>query len=154
MIALASLVCGLIFGFGLLTSGLTQPAKVQGFLDIFGRWDPTLAFVMAAALVVASMGFGLVRQRRRPVLTAQLLWPTRRDIDRPLVVGSILFGAGAGMVGVCPGAALVNLSTLTPGAMALVLAMAAGMIVKDLWDGWHPAGIAAGDDPLAASTDG
>ena len=88
--ALASFVCGLIFGFGLLISGMTQPAKVLGFLDIFGRWDPTLAFVMAAALVVSGIGFALVRQRKRPVLAAQYLWPTRTDIDRRLVVGSVL----------------------------------------------------------------
>jgi uncharacterized membrane protein YedE/YeeE len=154
MIALASLVCGLILGFGLLTAGVTQPAKVQGFFDIFGRWDPTLAFAMAAALVVSSIGFWLVRQRTRPVLTAQFLWPTRSDIDRQLVVGSILFGIGAGIVGVCPGAVLVNLSTLMPGAVALVLAMAAGMAIKDLWDRWKPSGIVAGNDPLSASTDG
>jgi hypothetical protein len=94
MVALASLLCGLIFGLGLLISGMTQPAKVLGFLDIFGRWDPTLAFVMAAALVVSSVGFSLARQRGRPVLAARLLWPTRTDIDRPLVVGSALFGIG------------------------------------------------------------
>lgn len=154
MIALASLVCGLILGFGLLTSGVTQPAKVQEYFDIFGRWDPTLAFAMAAALVVSSTGFWLVRQRTRPMLTAQFLWPTRSDIDRPLVVGSILFGTGAGLVGVCPGAILVNLSTLMPSAVLLVLAMAAGMTIKDLWDRWKPSGVAAGGDPLSVSTDG
>jgi uncharacterized membrane protein YedE/YeeE len=154
MIALASLVCGLILGFGLLTSGVTQPAKVQGFFDIFGRWDPTLAFVMAAALAVSGMGFALVRQRGRPVLSSRFVWPTRSEIDRPLVVGSILFGTGAGLVGVCPGAILVNLSTLMPSAVVLVLAMAAGMTIKDLWDRWKPSGIAAGGDRLSVSTDG
>ena len=94
MVALASFVCGLIFGFGLLISGMTQPAKVLGFLDIFGRWDPTLAFVMAAALMVSGIGFSLVRQRRQPVLAAQYLWPTRTDIDRPLVVCFFCFGVG------------------------------------------------------------
>lgn len=154
MIAFASWVCGLILGFGLLIAGVTQSAKVQGFFDIFGRWDPTLAFAMTAALAVSSAGFWLVRQRTRPVLTAQFLWPTRSDIDRPLVVGAILFGAGAGIVGVCPGAILVNLSTLMPSAVALVLAMVAGMAIQDLWDRWKPSGIAAGDGPLSASTDG
>ncbi len=101
MVAVASLVCGLIFGFGLLISGMTQPEKVLGFMDIFGRWDPTLALVMAAALVVSGIGFALVRQRKRPVLAAHHLWPTRTDIDRPLVVGSLLFGIGWGLVGLC-----------------------------------------------------
>ena len=132
MSAFASLVCGLIFGFGLLISGMTQPDKVLGFLDIFGRWDPTLALVMAAALVVSGIGFALVRQQRRPVLAAQHLWPTPTDIDRPLVVGSLLFGMGWGLVGLCPGPALVNLASLTPSVMVFVLAMAAGMVIKDL----------------------
>jgi uncharacterized membrane protein YedE/YeeE len=154
MIALASLVCGLILGFGLLTAGVTQPAKVQGFFDIFGRWDPTLAFAMTAALAVSGLGFALVRQRTRPVLAAQFLWPTRSDIDRPLIVGSILFGTGAGLVGVCPGAILVNLSTFMPGAVVLVLAMVAGMAIQDLWDRWKSSGVIAGDCALATSTDG
>lgn len=133
MLALVSFVCGLIFGFGLLISGMTQPSKILGFLDIFGRWDPTLAFVMAAALAISGIGFAMVRQRRRPVLAAQHLWPTRTDVDRPLVVGSVLFGIGWGLVGLCPGPALVNLAGLMPSVMVFVFAMASGMIIKDLW---------------------
>jgi len=130
MAALASLVCGLIFGFGLLISGMTQPDKVLGFLDIFGRWDPTLAFVMAAALLVSAIGFALARRQGQPALAAQHLWPTRTDIDRPLVVGSLLFGIGWGLVGLCPGPALVNLAGLMPSVVVFVLAMAAGMIAN------------------------
>ena len=152
--ALANFVCGLIFGFGLLISGMTQPAKVLGFLDIFGRWDPTLAFVMAAALVVSGIGFALVRQRRRPVLAAQYLWPKRTDIDRPLVVGSVLFGIGWGLVGLCPGPALVNLAGLMPSVMVFVLAMAAGMVTKDLWDRRAYSAVAVEDDARSPSTDG
>lgn len=152
MVALASLLCGLIFGFGLLISRMTQPAKVLGFLDVFGRWDPTLAFVMAAALVVSSVGFALLRQRGRPVLADRLLWPTRTDIDRPLVVGSVLFGIGWGLVGLCPGPALVNLAGLMPSVIVFVLAMAAGMIIKDLWDRGEAS--ATADSTLAKSTDG
>ena len=152
--ALASFVCGLIFGFGLLISGMTQPAKVLGFLDIFGRWDPTLAFVMTAALVVSGIGFALVRQGKRPVLAAQYLWPTRTDIDRRLVVGSMLFGIGWGLVGLCPGPALVNLAGLTPSVMVFVLAMAAGMIIKDLWDRCVYSAVAVEDDALSPSADG
>jgi uncharacterized membrane protein YedE/YeeE len=133
MMVLASLLCGLIFGFGLLLSGMTQPEKVLGFLDIFGRWDPTLAFVMAAALIVSSVGFVLLRQRGRPMLAAQYLWPTRTDVDQGLVVGSVLFGIGWGLVGLCPGPALVNLASGMPPVMVFVLAMAAGMIIQDLW---------------------
>ena len=152
--ALASFVCGLIFGFGLLVSGMTQPVKVLGFLNIFGRWDPTLAFVMAAALVVSGIGYALLRQRKRPVLAAQYLWPTRTDIDRRLVVGSVLFGIGWGLVGLCPGPALVNLAGLMPSVMVFVLAMAAGMIIKDLWDRRVYSAIAVEDDSLSPSADG
>ena len=89
---------------------------------------------MAAALVVSGLGFTLVRRLARPVLAAQHLWPTRTDIDRPLVVGSLLLGIGWGLVGLCPGPALVNLASLMPRVMVFVLAMACGMIVKDLWE--------------------
>ena len=132
MVAFASLMCGLIFGFGMLISGMTQPDKVLGFLDIVGRWDPTLALVMTAALVVSGIGFAMARKQRRPMLTAQHLWPTRTDIDRPLVVGSLLFGIGWGLVGLCPGPALVNLASLMPSVMIFVLAMAIGIVMKDL----------------------
>src|SRR5262245_65784202 len=103
MQALASFLCGLIFGSGLMISGMTQPAKVLGFLDIFGRWDPTLAFVMIGAVAVSTAGYALVRRAKRPVFVGQHLWPTRTDIDRPLIVGSVLFGTGWGLVGLCPG---------------------------------------------------
>ena len=83
MLALASFVCGLLFGVGLLVSGMTQPAKVLGFLDVFGVWDPTLAFVMAAALLVSFVGFRVARSRAKPVLAAKHLWPTRTDIGPP-----------------------------------------------------------------------
>jgi uncharacterized protein len=134
MLPLASFVCGLIFGVGLLVSGMTQPTKVLGFLDVFGVWDPTLGFVMAAALLVSFAGFRIARQRTKPVLAAKHLWPTRSDIDIPLLIGSALFGVGWGLVGLCPGPALVNLATLMPQVVVFLLAMAAGLITKDLWD--------------------
>ena len=83
----APLICGLIFGTGLLISGMVQPTKVLGFLDIFGAWDPSLAVVMAAALAVAAPGFMLARKRSRPVLSGQYFWPGKSEIDAPLVVG-------------------------------------------------------------------
>lgn len=152
--AIAAFVCGLIFGLGLVVSGMSQPTKVLGFLDIVGRWDPTLAIVMAAALVVSGIGFALVRQGKRPVLAPQYLWPTRTDIDRRLVVGSMLFGIGWGLVGLCPGPALVNLAGLMPSVMVFVLAMAAGMVIKDLWEWRLSLAIATEHDVRLPSTDG
>ena len=154
MAALASFVCGLIFGLGLVISGMTQPQKVLGFLDIFGRWDPTLALVMAAALIVSGAGFALARQQKQPMLTAQHLWPTRTDVDRSLVVGSVLFGIGWGLAGLCPGPALVNVAGLWPSVIVFVLAMTAGMILKDLWDRRVPSAIVVGEVSLSMSTDG
>jgi hypothetical protein len=154
MAALASFVCGLIFGLGLVISGMTQPQKVLGFLDIFGRWDPTLALVMAAALIVSGAGFALARQQKQPMLTAQHLWPTRTDVDRSLVAGSVLFGLGWGLAGLCPGPALVNIAGLWPSVIVFVLAMTAGMILKDLWDRRVPSAIVVGEVSLSTSTDG
>jgi uncharacterized membrane protein YedE/YeeE len=152
MIALASFICGLIFGLGLLISGMTQPTIVLGFLDVFGRWDPTLAFVMAGALTVSAAGFALARRRRRPLLAATHLWPSRTDIDRPLVIGSILFGVGWGLVGLCPGPALENLASLSPRVIVFVIAMGLGMIAKDVWERRASASTAIKDAALA--TDG
>ncbi|QWG23510.1 YeeE/YedE family protein [Bradyrhizobium sediminis] len=130
---IASLLCGLVFGAGLLISGMVQPTKVIGFLDIFGAWDPSLAVVMMAALAVSVPGFMLAKGRSRPLLAARNFWPARDDIDRPLVVGSTLFGIGWGLVGLCPGPALENLATLSPDVFVFVAAMAAGMVLRDLW---------------------
>ena len=133
MTIVASLVCGLIFGAGLLISGMTLPAKVLGFLDILGRWDPTLAFVMAGALAVSAAGFALARRAGAPVFAARHQWPARKDIDRPLVVGSVLFGLGWGLVGLCPGPAVVNIASLSPRVLLFVLAMVGGMALQGWW---------------------
>jgi uncharacterized membrane protein YedE/YeeE len=133
LVAIASFVCGLIFGFGLLISGMTDPIKVLGFLDILGHWDPTLAFVMIGALAVSAIGFAFVLRRNAPVLASQSLWPARTDIDAQLVAGSILFGIGWGLVGLCPGPALENLVTLSPRVIVFVAAMALGMILQEFW---------------------
>src|SRR5712672_537313 len=149
---MASLVCGLVFGTGLLVSGMVQPTKVLGFLDIFGAWDPSLAVVMAAALAVAVPGFMLARSRSRPVLAGQFFWPGKAEIDTPLVLGAGLFGIGWGLVGLCPGPALESLATLSPGVIVFVAAMAAGMVAHD---GWQQSRLTAQRDrQLASATDG
>jgi uncharacterized membrane protein YedE/YeeE len=149
----ASLVCGLIFGAGLVISGMTQPAKVLGFLDIFGRWDPTLAFVMAGALAVSAAGFALARRVSAPVFAARHQWPTRKDIDRPLVMGSVLFGVGWGLVGLCPGPAVVNIASLSPRVFLFVLAMVAGMALQGWWQS-HADVATPRTDATLAPTDG
>jgi len=133
---LAALVSGLIFGCGLAISGMTQPNKVLGFLDVLGiasgTWDPTLAFVMIGALAVAAPGYLLARRRERPLLAKLAAWPTKREIDRPLVAGAVLFGLGWGLVGLCPGPAIANLATLSSRIVAFVVAMAVGMLALDI----------------------
>ena len=142
MRALASLACGFIFGWGLLISGMIMPTKVLGFLDIFaiasGGWDPSLAVVMAAALAVSGLGYALLRPTT-PLLDTQLHFPTQTAIDRPLFVGSVFFGAGWGLVGLCPGPAIENLATLSTPVIVFVVAMAVGMIAHDLWQARSPA---------------
>ena len=133
MLIVAGLICGFTFGWGLLISDMIQPAKVLAFLDLFGRWDPSLAVVMAAALAVSSLGFAVAKQRERPVLAPQTHWPSRTDIDHSLISGAALFGAGWGLVGLCPGPALENLATLSPRVIVFVAAMAAGMALHDAW---------------------
>jgi len=133
MLMVAGFACGFIFGWGLLVSGMMQPAKVLAFLDIFGAWDPSLAVVMAAALVVSGLGYVLAGRRGRPVFAAENLWPTSKHIDRPLVAGAALFGIGWGLVGLCPGPALENLATLSPRIIVFVAAMTIGMVAHDVW---------------------
>jgi uncharacterized protein len=133
MLVAAGLVCGFIFGWGLLISGMVQPAKVLAFLDLFGLWDPSVAVVMVAALLVSSLGFAVAKRQERPVFAPQSHWPGRTDVDRSLIIGAALFGAGWGLVGLCPGPALENLATLSPRVILFVAAMAAGMALHDTW---------------------
>jgi uncharacterized membrane protein YedE/YeeE len=148
----APLICGLINGAGLLNSGMVRPTKVLDFLDIFGAWDPSLAVVMAAALAVAVPGFRLADRGARPWFAGEYFRPGKSGIDRPLVAGAAMFGLGWGLVGLCPGPALENLATLSPGIIVFVLAMAAGMIAHD---GWQRSRLTAQRDRmLASATDG
>lgn len=120
-------LCGLVFGLGLLVSGMANPAKVLGFLDLAGHWDPSLAFVMAGAIALAAVGFRLARTRKTSVLGAPMQLPTATRIDARLVGGSLLFGVGWGLAGFCPGPALVNAGSGEPRAWLFVAAMLAGM---------------------------
>ena len=118
---------GLIFGIGLIFAGMTDPSKVQGFLDIAGLWDPSLAFVMGGAIFVGLFAFRYAGRRASSVLGAPMRLPTKRTIDKRLVIGSVLFGAGWGLAGFCPGPALTSLGSGSGKAMIFVVAMVAGM---------------------------
>jgi uncharacterized membrane protein YedE/YeeE len=122
-----SLVCGIVFGAGLAVSGMTNPAKVLAFLDVAGAWDPTLAFVMGGALVVSSAGYLVARRRPLSWLGVPFAFPTRKDLDARLLTGAALFGVGWGIVGLCPGPALANLSRGSFEIWLFVGAMVAGI---------------------------
>lgn len=125
---------GLLFGWGLMIAGMTDPGKVIGFLDLAGAWDPSLALVMGGAIAVGFFAFGLAKKRTRNFLGGALTLPSSRHIDRPLVLGSLLFGAGWGLAGFCPGPAIVSMASGQPKALVFVLAMLAGMIFFDFLD--------------------
>lgn len=125
---------GLLFGLGLLLSGMTDPGKVQGFLDLAGAWDPSLALVMGGAVLVGLGAFALARRRTQTFLGGALHVPKSGDIDRRLLVGALLFGAGWGLAGFCPGPALVTAAMLEPKALLFVAAMLAGMGLYE-WKG-------------------
>lgn len=127
MIALASLLAGLVFGLGLIVSGMANPAKVLGFLDLAGNWDPSLALVMAGAIAVGGVAFKVAKGRVVSLLGAEMRLPSARHIDRRLVAGSVLFGVGWGVAGFCPGPGLVSLGMGEVKALVFVAAMLVGM---------------------------
>lgn len=132
MKSLVALLSGLLFGMGLVIGGMTDPAKVIGFLDLAGKWDPSLAFVMGAALCVTLPTFQLLlRDRSRPLLDERFFLPAKRDLDPQLIGGAVLFGVGWGIAGLCPGPAITSLSAGTPEMLAFVAAMVAGMWLRD-----------------------
>ncbi|WP_315708309.1 DUF6691 family protein [Brenneria uluponensis] len=126
---LFSLLAGVLFGIGLLVSGMANPAKVIGFLDITRVWDPSLAFVMGGAISVAFFAFRFVKGRTQSVYGGPISLPTRTHIDKRLVGGAILFGLGWGLAGICPGPALVLLGTGATKGIVFVVAMLAGMLI-------------------------
>ena len=132
MLAFASLLAGLVFGLGLILSGMANPAKVLGFLDLAGEWDPSLAFVMAGAIAVGVVAFQVARRRTKSFLGAEMRLPGARHIDRRLVMGSMLFGVGWGIAGFCPGPGLVALGMGEGKALVFVAAMLAGMGIFEL----------------------
>ena len=135
---LSSFIIGLIFGIGLIFAGMTDPSKVIGFLDIAGNWDPSLAFVMGGAILVGVIAFRFANKRTNSFLGGAMHLPSKNDIDRRLIVGSLMFGAGWGMAGFCPGPAITSLGTGNPKAVIFVLAMVAGMALYELADRfWH-----------------
>ncbi|SIT45464.1 conserved membrane hypothetical protein [Paraburkholderia ribeironis] len=132
MAAITALLAGLLFGLGLMVSGMANPAKVLGFLDLAGRWDPSLAFVMAGAIAIGSLAFFVVRRRKSSVLGLPMQLPTSTTITPRLIFGSAAFGIGWGLAGFCPGPALVALGAGYPKAVGFVAAMVAGMAVFEL----------------------
>jgi len=127
-----ALVVGLVFGIGLIVSGMTDPAKVIGFLDLTGNWDPSLGFVMGGAILVGIFAFGVARKRQRSLLGAPMRLPTATVIDRRLVLGSLAFGAGWGLAGYCPGPALASLAVGGEKPLLFTLAMMAGMALFEV----------------------
>lgn len=129
---LLALVAGLIFGLGLLLAGMANPAKVLGFLDLAGAWDPSLALVMAGAIGVALLPFSWAKRQSRSLLGAPMQLPGKRQLDRRLIIGSLLFGIGWGIAGICPGPAVAILLTGHWQGLLFVLAMLAGMGLFEL----------------------
>lgn len=131
---LASLASGLIFGLGLLLSGMANPDKVIGFLDLAGQWDPSLAFVMAGAILVGLFAFTVSKKRTKSFLGQPMRMPTATDIDKKLIVGGVLFGLGWGLGGFCPGPALVAITTADPKVLIFVGSMLAGMLLVEIYN--------------------
>lgn len=132
MAVFTSLLAGLVFGLGLIVSGMADPAKVLGFLDLAGTWDPSLAFVMAGAVAVGLVAFTVARRRTMSYLGLDMKLPTARNIDRRLIGGSLLFGVGWGIAGFCPGPGLVALGMGEVKAVVFVAAMLVGMALFEL----------------------
>ena len=129
---IVSLFCGIIFGIGLVISEMINPAKVLGFLNLFGEWDPSLAFVMIGALVVATPLFHLFKNKEKPIFSSSFSISNKKEIDKKLIIGSILFGAGWGLVGLCPGPAIISIALLNMSSVTFVIAMFVGFYIAKL----------------------
>ena len=136
---ITALATGLIFGLGLILSGMTDPSKIIGFLDLAGLWDPSLAFVMGGAILVGVVAFQFAREREKSLLGDVMRLPTTRQVDSRLVLGSLAFGAGWGLAGYCPGPALVAVAQGGVQPLIFVAAMLAGMALYEIQDRWAAA---------------
>ena len=126
---LISLISGIIFGIGLVISEMVDPAKVLGFLDLFGNWDPSLAFVMIGALVISSPLFHVIKKREKPIFVAQFNYSNNKEINNKLIIGSALFGAGWGLGGLCPGPAISSIALININSITFVFAMFIGFYI-------------------------
>ena len=129
MSKLVSLFCGIIFGIGLVISQMINPAKVLGFLNLFGEWDPSLAFVMIGALIVSSPLFHLFKNKEKPIFSTSFSISENKEIDKRLIIGSILFGAGWGLVGLCPGPAISSITLFNVSSVTFVFSMFIGFYI-------------------------
>ena len=129
MSKLVSLFCGIIFGIGLVISQMINPAKVLGFLNLFGEWDPSLAFVMIGALIVSSPLFHLFKNKEKPIFSTSFPISENKEIDKRLIIGSILFGAGWGLVGLCPGPAISSIALFNVSSVTFVFSMFIGFYI-------------------------
>jgi uncharacterized membrane protein YedE/YeeE len=123
------LLAGTLFGFGLAISGMTDPKVVQGFLDVFGDWNYSLLFVMAAAILLTSTGYKVIFKKTKPTFGDAFALPSSNKIDKPLIFGAISFGIGWGLYGLCPGPALASIASLNPLSLVFVVSMAVGMLL-------------------------
>lgn len=136
MRALIALLCGILFGVGLILSGMTNPEKVLAFLDITGSWDPSLMFVMLGAIATAFLPFKWAKRHQQSLLGLPLTLPTKTKIDQRIIIGSVLFGAGWGLAGICPGPAVVNFSIYPFDIAWFMMAMLVGMCLFEWYERW------------------
>ena len=134
MSKLISLICGIIFGIGLVVSEMINPSKVLGFLNFFGDWDPSLAFVMLGALIIFSPFFHLFKNNKKPIFTESFSYSNNKEINKNLIIGSSLFGAGWGLIGLCPGPAIASLALFNINSAVFVIAMFVGFYLVKLSD--------------------
>ena len=123
---IVSLLCGIVFGIGLVISEMINPEKVLGFLNIFRDWDPSLAFVMIGALVVSTLVFHLFKNKKKPLFSSNFLISSNKEVDKKLIIGSIFFGAGWGLIGLCPGPAITSIALLNMSSAIFVISMFIG----------------------------
>ena len=126
---IVSLLCGIVFGIGLVISEMINPEKVLGFLNIFNDWDPSLAFVMMGALIISTPAFHLFKNKKKPLFSSNFLISPKKEVDKKLIIGSVFFGAGWGLIGLCPGPAITSLALLNMNSVFFVISMFAGFYI-------------------------